>query len=73
MWPRTMIDEELKDWRAMRMAGMAGKGSWERAGQGRRRVVSCCFALDSRWTYLAPHEHYHLGHGAHAVRPLHRG
>ena len=57
----------------MRTAGRADRGSGGRAGQERRVAVSCCFALRSRRTCLALHEHYHLGHGAHAVRPLYRG
>jgi hypothetical protein len=68
-----MNDDEMKDRRAMRTAGIAEKGSRVRAGLGRRDAISCCFALRSRRTCLALHEHYHLGHGAHAVRPLHRG
>lgn len=57
----------------MRTVVVANMGRWGRAGQGRRDAVSRCFALRSRRTCLALHEHYHLGHGAHAVHPLHRG
>ena len=57
----------------MRTVGMADTGDWECTGQGRRGAVFCCFALRSRRTCLALHERYHFGHGAHAVRPLHRG
>jgi len=63
----------MKDWLAMRTVSVAKKGSWERMGRGRRAAMPCCFALRSRRTCLALHEHYHLGHGAYAVRPLHRG
>jgi hypothetical protein len=57
----------------MRMAVVANMGRWGRAGQRRRAAMPCRFALRSRRTCLALHEHYHLGHGAHAVHPLHRG